>query len=268
MDEKELNNILSGIYDGEISVLNMEPLFFEFSFEQLMKITDRGFKKGEMILNKAAIYEGFRKNINEFCGAKSVSQYWNLQRAVFDQDGTKREFSEFLDIAKGIDQKYNGLREQSWLLTEQNTAFAQAQAADQWVRTEQMSETFPLLQYQTVGDQRVRPEHRLWDGVIRPVNDEFWQTRYPPNDWNCRCIVIRLRRGQITNLKHQLDKVNKELEAEGLTPFKSMKNTSKVFNTNPAKSKYIFKESETQYFADAKEAKVKKGKNNYGFGYK
>jgi len=256
------DDILKGIYEGEISVLNMDDLLFEFTFDQLMKVTDTGFKKGQMILNKQAIYDGFRKNINEFSGAKTVSEYWTLQTNVFNEDGTKRAFTAFADIAKEINSQYN----QTWLLTEQNTAFAQAQTADQWVRTQEMKDTFPMLQYQTIGDERVRPEHRLWDGVIRPVNDEFWNTRIPPNDWNCRCTVIRLRRGETTNLKHQLDEKNKELVEDGYKPYKNMKNTSKVFNTNPAKVKYIFKESETQYFKDAKNAGVKR-KDNYGFGY-
>lgn len=264
MDEKKFEEILKGIYEGEISVLNMDALFYEFTFEQLIKVVDMGFKKGEMILNKQAIYDGFRKNINEFSGAKTVSEYWNLQKAVFDAEGNKRLFSEFTDIAKEINFQYNV----NWLKTEQNTSFAQAQTADQWVRTESQKETFPYLQYLTVKDSNVRPEHQLWEGVIKAVNSEFWDTRLPPNDWNCRCRVIRLRRGEETNLKHQLDKVNKELIAKGEKPFKSLANTSKVFNTNPAKTKYIFKESETEYFADAKEAKIKKGKNNFGFGYK
>ena len=263
MDEKDFEKILTGIYEGEISVLNMSDLLFEFTFEQLMKVTDQGFKKGQMILNKQAIYDGFRKNINEFSGAKTVSEYWTLQKNVFNENGTKRAFTEFLDIAKEINSTYN----ENWLQTEQNTAFAQAQTADQWVRTDNMKSTFPLLKYQTVLDDRVRPEHRLWEGVIRPVNDPFWDTRLPPNDWNCRCRVIRLRKGETTNLKHQLDKVNKELINEGEKPFKDLKNSSKVFNTNPAKTKYIFKESEVHYFQDSKDAKVKKGKNNFGFGY-
>lgn len=44
--------------------------------------------------------------------------------------------------------------------------------------------------YFTVGDDKVRPEHELIDGVSLPKGSSFWDTNYPPNGWNCRCQVI------------------------------------------------------------------------------
>lgn len=44
--------------------------------------------------------------------------------------------------------------------------------------------------YYTVGDDKVRPEHELIDGVSLPKHYAFWKTNYPPNGWNCRCQVI------------------------------------------------------------------------------
>lgn len=46
--------------------------------------------------------------------------------------------------------------------------------------------------YQTVGDDRVRPEHELIDGVTLPKGSAFWATNYPPNGYNCRCQAIAL----------------------------------------------------------------------------
>lgn len=46
--------------------------------------------------------------------------------------------------------------------------------------------------YVTVGDTRVRPAHRVLDGVTLPKNSEFWLYFWPPNGWNCRCQVISL----------------------------------------------------------------------------
>lgn len=263
---KKQTQLITGIYEGEITVFNLPDLLFDFTFDQLIFATDRGFKVGEMILNKQAIYDAFRKNINEFSGAKTVSETWTLQNAVFDADGNKRAFSEFKDIATDINARYNDL--DNWLGAEMDTTFAQSQTADQWIRTQNMKETFPLLQYETVGDNRVRPAHRAWQGIIKPVDSEFWDTRIPPNDWRCRCRVIRLRRGLETNLDEQLKEVNTEFKKKGLEPLNSLKNESKIFNTNPVKTKYIFKESQVEYFKDAKDAKVKKGKNNFGLGYK
>ncbi|MDD6471780.1 MAG: phage minor head protein, partial [Bacteroidales bacterium] len=50
------------------------------------------------------------------------------------------------------------------------------------------------LQYRTVRDSHVRPEHAALDGVTLPPSDPFWETYYPPNGWNCRCSAIQVRK--------------------------------------------------------------------------
>jgi hypothetical protein len=56
----------------------------------------------------------------------------------------------------------------------------------------------PYLIYQTVGDSRVRASHKALDGIKRPIDDDFWKTYYPPNDWNCRCTVNQTGNGDPT----------------------------------------------------------------------
>ena len=57
------------------------------------------------------------------------------------------------------------------------------------------SDTAPYIwgfEYVTVGDNRVRPEHRLLEGVRLPKDDPFWQKYMPPNGWNCRCTILEI----------------------------------------------------------------------------
>jgi SPP1 gp7 family putative phage head morphogenesis protein len=54
----------------------------------------------------------------------------------------------------------------------------------------------PFWQYMTVGDDRVRPEHRVLDGFVAQATDPVWNKIYPPNGFNCRCIVIAILREQ------------------------------------------------------------------------
>lgn len=93
-----------------------------------------------------------------------------------------------------------------------DTNLRSAHAAGRWkqiverqrrLQARNPDETLYLV-YETAGDLRVRPQHRAWNRIIRPVDDPFWDTHYPPNGYGCRCIARSLTRRQ--------------LEREGLKP--------------------------------------------------
>jgi SPP1 gp7 family putative phage head morphogenesis protein len=65
-------------------------------------------------------------------------------------------------------------------------------AAGRWAQIQRVKEERPYLMYSAVLDRRTRPQHRAWNGIIRPVEDSFWDTHYPPNGWRCRCMVRQL----------------------------------------------------------------------------
>ena len=64
-----------------------------------------------------------------------------------------------------------------------------AHMAGRWQQIQTNKDRYPYLQYRTAGDSHVRPQHRLWAGLIYPVDSPFWVTHYPPNGWGCRCTV-------------------------------------------------------------------------------
>ena len=184
----------------------------------------------------------YRANIESFSGCKTFHQVNTLSKKVFNPDGTKRSFTEFRNIAQGINANYNV----NWLKTEQNAAFRVAQSAEHWHQIQDDKDVLPWLQYQTVGDSKVRPEHAAWDGITRPVDDDFWLTHMPPNDFGCRCIVIQLEEGHKTRLT-------------GIP-----ENKSKVFSNNPGKSGTIFPKTGHPYFDVPNDFKSAKS-NNFGF---
>lgn len=73
-----------------------------------------------------------------------------------------------------------------------DTNLRTAHMAGKWEQFQRSKATRPYLMYQTAGDKRVRHEHANWDGVIRHMDDDFWQSHYPPNGWGCRCTVVSL----------------------------------------------------------------------------
>lgn len=71
-----------------------------------------------------------------------------------------------------------------------------ARAVGRWDRIQSLAHVMPYLQAQTVGDGRVRDEHRAFQGVVLPANDPFWEEFFPPLFFRCRCDVVQLTRGQ------------------------------------------------------------------------
>lgn len=81
-----------------------------------------------------------------------------------------------------------------------DTNIRTAHAAGKWHKIQETKKERPYLQYVTVGDDRVRDLHQSWDGIIRPADDSFWDTHYPPNGWGCRCTVRTLNKSQAKKL--------------------------------------------------------------------
>lgn len=61
-----------------------------------------------------------------------------------------------------------------------------------WQSFQQSKRVMPYLMYSAINDSRVRGNHIQLDNIIRPVDDQFWKTNYPPNGINCRCNCILL----------------------------------------------------------------------------
>lgn len=72
-----------------------------------------------------------------------------------------------------------------------DTNLRTANARGQWERIERHAAAMPWLRYNATLDDRTRPQHRAWHGVILRYDDPFWQSHYPPNGWNCRCTVLQ-----------------------------------------------------------------------------
>lgn len=226
LSKKKLDEIYWGIHSGKITISNLPKELSEFTYSEIIKFVEQGF--GDLDTDfKIARMASYDDNIVAFSGAKTFQEVKDLNSFVFTQEGAKRPFKEFREFAQAINDQYNVV----WLKTEQDTAFGMAQSANQWADIQEDKELFPLLQYQTVGDGRVRDDHAAWDEITRPVDDPFWDTRMPINGFNCRCQVIKLSEGTKSSLR-------------GVP-----QNEDPMFNVNPGKVNYIFNENKHPYFS-------------------
>jgi SPP1 gp7 family putative phage head morphogenesis protein len=190
--------------------------------EKLTQGIDKSFATEYKDDTEKDLHAQLKSNAAVFAAFKNHAQNVELMAALSDADGNLRSFAEFKKQAMGILTNYNV----NYLKTEYQTAVASAQMAVQWQDFERTKEDFPYLRYVTVGDERVRKSHQLLDGVTLPIDHEFWDNWYPPNNWNCRCDVQQV--GGNSRLK----------EAEAVPT-----DAPKTFQNNAGKSKMIFTEN-------------------------
>ena len=71
------------------------------------------------------------------------------------------------------------------LIFRQNVAMAHSRGQREVSEHPAVVELFPNYRYIANTDR-----HEAFDGIVLPKSDPFWQTHYPPIDFNCECFVI------------------------------------------------------------------------------
>ena len=141
---------------------------------------DYDYKEPKSLIQK------FKKNLWQFSSAKTLTELEYINSLILDKNGRIKPEHQFMQDVR----KANILFNRNYLQAEYQTAKRGAQMAHLWNKFLEQKEYYPNLVYRTVGDSRVRPEHAALNGVVKPIDDPFWKTYYPPNGWRCRCTVM------------------------------------------------------------------------------
>ncbi|MCX7861618.1 MAG: phage minor head protein [Bacteroidales bacterium] len=107
--------------------------------------------------------------------------------------------------------------------------------AQRWQEFEANKHVYPYLEYMPSTAAEPRMEHKKLNGIIKHIDDLFWDTWLPPNGWGCRCSVKA---------------VSSNNNAKPL-PEKMPDKPPKAMQHNPAKTGEIFS-NETLYFKKVK----------------
>jgi SPP1 gp7 family putative phage head morphogenesis protein len=145
--------------------------------------TEVGIKYGQ----DWAFNIGLQSDAMRFAIFKNHAAKDEMLKLMTTDSGMLKPFSTWKKDVASIVGDYN----QNWLQAEYQTAVASARMGVKWQQFERRKSIYPNLHYKTQHDDRVRPSHALMDGIIRPMDDVFWKTNYPPNGWRCRCNVIQ-----------------------------------------------------------------------------
>lgn len=114
-----------------------------------------------------------------------------------------------------------------------------AYMAGRWKSLWEDREARPVWVYSTVGDNRVRPRHKVLHGLVLAATDPFWRYYFPPNGWRCRCHVRALTRDQVT--KQGLEVISSEgrlLKVEQASAPNGVKRKAMAFQT-PSGARFV-----------------------------
>lgn len=136
-----------------------------------------------------AFITALEMNLFHFSAGKTLAEIQALNKAFRDSGS----YADFEKRAREICSTFN----RAWQRTEYETAVLTAESASNYHRLKSKTALFPYWRYATVGDDRVREEHRKLDGVILAANDPRWKKIFPPNGWKCRCRVVPLMRHEV-----------------------------------------------------------------------
>lgn len=135
--------------------------------------------------------QSLQKDVFYFSGMKTYTQMKEASGLLLDEKGNIRPLPAFQQEVKKIDEAYND----NYLRAERNFAVGSAQSASRWAKYEDEKERYDL-KYMTDNGPNVRDSHRAMEGTVLPVDDPFWNRYMPPNDFNCHCFTLQVRKGE------------------------------------------------------------------------
>lgn len=228
---KLVEKMLRKLYAKKGMPDKVDAAMVKYFAEHYMEAVEKGFgatlAEVDFTTPDYIMLRNLQNNVYQFSAAKNYQQLKSVTKALVSPEGKLRSFNEFKRAAFEILAEQNT----TWLKAEYDFAVANGQMAATWSRAQDTKDILPMLEYITVGDDRVRPAHKELDGVKRPVDDGFWDMYYPPNGWGCRCDVKQLSFGQATPLNSIV--TPEEMPA--------------MFKTNLAKNGLVFPKNHPYY---------------------
>ncbi len=152
--------------------------------------------KKRVPVTASVFFNEIPKNSRKFAFTTSLVEKQSQVKSILDSlNASIEEGSSFENWKNSIQlEKFKSLadfRKEALFRTHMQTAYNQGQ----YKVASELKKQVPYLLYSAVLDDRTRPNHEALNGIIRPVDDDFWDTHLPPNGINCRCEVVSVGKG-------------------------------------------------------------------------
>jgi len=191
--------------------------------------------------SRLALQNAFKANLEQFSYAKTLTQFHLFKDSMFNDKGQIQSFATVKKAVADIGEVFN----KNYLAAEHQFVTQSAIMSHKWDTLDS-----EYLEFTTVGDSRVRPEHKIFDKFTALKTDPIWRRLYTPLDWGCRCTVIP---GISKN-------ISKEYDSEWANKMVDPLIKGTIFDNNVGISKVIFTDKHP-YF---KETVAKNDSYDYG----
>jgi hypothetical protein len=182
LDEDEIQRVAMDFFNKNGSPVNADV--WKHNADKLVAAIGKGYGFAYNEQDVKLNYE-LKNNVAVFSAFKAWRMGKDVSRLLVDENGNKRQWGAFLKEFRKTNKTYNV----NWLAAEYNLAQGQAQAARDWQKYERDKDIYPNLRYLRSLAVEPRQAHQNYYGVVKPIDDPFWDNALPPNGWNCQCRV-------------------------------------------------------------------------------
>ena len=255
--KKKFRGMMRALYRQEGAMLDVEVL----RESEVLDFIDAHAAVLDSTFDKVKMSDGMRLSLQKsdwiFSGMKTFHELHEAFPSLLDEHGERKPFERFYSDVRKVDETYN----RNYLRAEYNFATASAEMAAKWEQYERDGDRY-YLQYRTVGDSHVREEHAAINGTTLPVSHPFWDTHYPPNGWNCRCLVVQVRKSSHEQTSEE--ELSKRTKALAEQQAKS-KGKSEMFRFNPGKQRKVFPDYNPYTIKQCNDCDLARGKASLTF---
>ena len=205
---------------------------YQFTAEELVRAMNYSVQLPNSLAQeqKIKLHQALRVNLFEFAAAKTTMQMKHYRSLMMNKNKEIIPFDSFKKLVANEGEVFNN----SYLRTEYNLTKQAALMAVKWQELDS-----EYLQFSTVGDRRVRPEHKLFDKFTAKKSDPIWKRLYTPLDWGCRCTIIPGKESQVS------ETYNSEWAEKMVDPLVK----GKIFDNNVGITLEIFNKSHPYFNA-------------------
>lgn len=184
-----LERLMEGLHNGQVTDDWIDPELTQWIADEMTArvLGERGM--GDVAEPEPIIPQKLPVLVHVFRGFHTHRQ---LKRASMDlliADGT--DFERWAPFKRKI-LKWAPDYDLVQLQEEYDLARATVRSMENWKEAQTLKDVAPNIRFSSAGDDLVIAQDLALDGLIRPVDDAFWDTWWPPNGWGwgCRSTVI------------------------------------------------------------------------------